>query len=248
MRSAIGFILLAFFGPALAQEKLSGSNIDVRTGIAFTIPAAVAQKMLPEGWEVNSPAAGPTQGANLTMTLLEQVSAQDAQGAALKPFQGVAIGVPARKKDGSAAGTMIVTGLFTGGGAPGAYGVYMPATGTVERRQRLDGDGKLLVEERWTFRSADGNALEATVHYARGQGARAKAESKAYSAAKPDFYRIYRVDLVSEVVRSTGVDRATVVTVKASGPKLGALLDGSEKVIAVTSIPSYSRMVYLPTP
>jgi hypothetical protein len=248
MRAAISFVLLALAGSALAQEKLSLSNIDVRTGIAFTIPAAAAQKLLPEGWEVNSPTSGPSQGANLTFTLLEQVSSQDAQGAALAPFQGVAIGVPARKKDGSAAGNMIVAGLFTAGGAPGAYGVYQAATGNVERRQRIDGDGKVLIEERWTFKSADGNAIDATVHYVRGAGARAKTESKVYSAAKPDFYRIYRVDLVSDVVRGGGADRATMVSVKASGPKLGALLDGNEKIVAITAIPSYSRMVYLPGP
>jgi hypothetical protein len=248
MRPAIALALLAFAASAIAQEKLSGSNIDVRTGIAFTIPAATAQKMLPDGWEVNSPPSGPSQGANLTMTFLEQVSSQDAQGATLPPFQGVAIGIPARKKDGSAAGNMIVAGLFTAG-APGAYGVYLPATGGVERRQRIDGDGKVLVEERWSFKSADGNAIEATVHYVRGPGARAKSESKVYSGVKPDFYRIYRVDLVTDVVRgATGVDRATQVSVKASGARLASLLDGNEKIVAVTSIPSYSRMVYLPGP
>ena len=86
------------------------------------------------------------------------------------------------------------------------------------------------------------------MHYVRGAAGRAKGESKVYSAAKPDFYRIYRVDTVSDVVRGSGADRTTMVSVKASGPKLGALLDGKEKIVAITSIPSYSRMVYLPGP
>jgi len=248
MRALATLALIAFFGPALAQEKLSGTNIDVRTGIALKIPDAAAQKALPDGWEVNSPASGPSQGANLTLTLLEQMSSNDAQGAALPTIQGVAIGVPAKKKGGDAAGNMIVGGLFTGAGAPGAYGMYLQATANVERRQRMDGD-KVIIEEKWMFKSPDGNALEATIHYVRGAGTRAKTESKVYSAGKPDFYRIYKVDLVSEVVRGAGAtDRVTLVSVKGSGPRIGALLDGSEKVLAVTSIPAYVRAVYLPGP
>ena len=73
------------------------------------------------------------------------------------------MGIPARKKGSDAAGNMIVAGLFTNKGAPGAYGVYLPATGGVERRQRIDGEGKALIEERWSFKGADGNALDVTV-------------------------------------------------------------------------------------
>ena len=51
--------------PALAQEKVVGNNIDVRTLLAFKASDAAVQKVLPEGWEVNSPAAGATKGFNL---------------------------------------------------------------------------------------------------------------------------------------------------------------------------------------
>ena len=81
-----------------------------------------------------------------------------------------------------------------------------------------------------------------------GVPANSKVEQKVYSAAKPDFFRIYRFEMASEVVRSvpTGVDRVSQVSFKATGGALGALFDGSQQLISVTSIPWYSRQVFLP--
>lgn len=52
----ISFILLSYStfalfsaGPISAQEKLSGSNLDVRTVLAFKVSDAAVQKLLPEG-------------------------------------------------------------------------------------------------------------------------------------------------------------------------------------------------------
>jgi hypothetical protein len=68
------------------------------------------------------------------------------------------------------------------------------------------------------------------------------------SAAKPDFYRIYRFELASDVARSTAtnVDRVSKVSLKATGAKIAPLFDGSQQLIAVTSVPWYSRQVSLP--
>jgi hypothetical protein len=73
-------------------------------------------------------------------------------------------------------------------------------------------------------------------------------EAKIYSAAKPEFYRIYRFEQAADVARSTatGIDRVTKFSIKATGPKLTPLFDGSEQLISVTSIPHYLRSIYLP--
>ena len=60
MRSLLLVAALVLAHPALAQEKVVGNNVDVRTLLAFKASDAAVQKMLPEGWEVNSPAAGAT--------------------------------------------------------------------------------------------------------------------------------------------------------------------------------------------
>ena len=49
-----------------------------------------------------------------------------------------------------------------------------------------------------------------------------------------------------EAARETRVDRVSSVSVKMSGQKLAPLFDGSEQLISVTSIPWYSRQVFLP--
>ena len=78
--------------------------------------------------------------------------------------------------------------------------------------------------------------------------ARSKVEAKVHSAAKPAFYRIYRFEQAADVARSTaaGIDRVSKFSFKASGPKLAPIFDGTEQLISVTSIPSYSRSIYLP--
>jgi hypothetical protein len=54
--------------------------------------------------------------------------------------------------------------------------------------------------------------------------------------------------MASEVVRSVplNVDRVSRVSFKAAGDKFAGLFDGSEQIISVTSVPWYSRQVYLP--
>ena len=54
-------------------------------------------ELLPAGWEVNAPAAGPTRGANLNMTLVDSISAQDADGKPVKPNVGIAFSIPVKK-------------------------------------------------------------------------------------------------------------------------------------------------------
>ena len=69
-----------------------------------------------------------------------------------------------------------------------------------------------------------------------------------HSAVKPDFYRIYRLEQAADVVRSTatGTDRAQKYAFKATGAKLSPLFDGSEQLISITSVPLYTRQIFLP--
>ena len=66
-----------------------------------------------------------------------------------------------------------------------------------------------------------------------------------FSAASPDFHRIYRYDQLADLAMSDGLGRQLDGEVRfdASVP---ALLDGSEELKAVTVIPIYIRKVSLP--
>ena len=249
MRALLIVVLSTLVSVALAGEKLSGTNVDVRTTITFKVSDAAAQKLLPEGWEVSSPTAGPAKGFNVAVVLIDSVSATDAEGKPAAPFRGGVLVVPARKKGTEAAFSMVVYGIVVPEVAPGAYGVYVPGQSAIERRVRTGADGKRMADESWAFKAADGNAIDAQIQYAVGATAKAKLEAKVYSGAKPDFFRIYRFEQVTDVARSApaGVDRILKVSFKAGGSKLAQLFDGSEQLISITSIPSYSRTIFLPT-
>ena len=45
---------------------------------------------------------------------------------------------------------------------------------------------------------------------------------------------------------ATGVDRVINFSFKATGPRLAPIFDGNEQLLAITSVPHYSRTIYLP--
>lgn len=240
------FLLLA--GPTFAQEKFVGANVDLRTIMYFKASDDAVQKMLPEGWEVNSPTAGPSKGFNLVVVLVERLIAQGADGKPVASFRGAALAVPSKKKGTDTIGAMIIGGFFDPPGAPGAYDVFTTAQTTIERKAHTDADGKSTIEETWQIKAAGANSIEVRIQFARGVPVKGKIDSKVFSAAKPTFFRIYRGEQATDVVRSTAtaVDRVTKFSFKASGDRLAPLFDGTEQLISVTSVPWYSRQTYLP--
>jgi hypothetical protein len=248
MRAFLFLALLLFSGPALAQEKLIGSNVDLRTSLAFKASDAAVQKMLPDGWEVSSLAAGPSKGANLLIVLVDQLVSHDGDGKPAAPFRGATLVALAKKKGTDTTGPMVFGGLYEPTNIPGAYGVFTMAESAVERKTHTGVDKKLTKGEHWQFKAANGTSLEVQIQFASGAPTISKLDTKVFSAAKPDFFRIYRGEQAIDVARSTatGVDRVTKVSLKASGDKLGLLFDGTEQLISVVSVPWYSRQLYLP--
>ena len=250
MRRFVAALLLFTAVPATAQntEKLISNDFDVRTGLTFKVSDAAVQKMLPAGWQLNSPAAGPTKGFNLGVTLINGTMIQDPDGKPLSPRTYVVLTAPARKIGTDITGTMVFGGFMPQEAGPGAYGVYGSAKVTVDRRQRTEADGKTIIEETWEARADDGNTLEIQIQFVRGVLTRGKAEVRIYSAAKPEFYRIYRSEQAADVVRSaaTGVEHVSKFSIKATGPKLVPFFDGSEQLISITNIPHYWKSIYMP--
>lgn len=248
MRIFALIVLWALAVPAYAGEKLSGSNVDVRTVMAFKVADAAVQKLVPSGWEISSPAAGPAKGFNVAVVLIDSISALDSDGKPAAPTRGGVLVIPGKKKGTDATVSVVVFGIVVPELAPGAYGVYVPGKAAIERTVRSAADGKSTANETWEFKAEDGNAIQAQVQFERGATTKSKLEAKVYSGAKPEFFRIYRWEQVADIARSTatGIDRVTKVSFKASGPKLASLFDGSEQLISVTSLPAYWRTIFLP--
>ena len=251
MRSLFfALLLLAAAAPAAAQdkEKLAAIDNSVRTVVTFKAPAAAVQKLLPADWEIDAPAAGPDKGYNLALYLVDFQLGQDPAGKPLPGRPVLALVIPAKKTGSDISAGMIPGGYIAQASVPGPYSNFSAGNVTVERKERTDGGGKAVIDEKWEIRGDDGAAVEFQIQFVRGVVMREKTETKYYSSVKPDFYRIYRVEQGTDVVRSTatGVDRATQLSVKASGGKLAPLFDGTEQLISVTSLPLFSRLIYLP--
>jgi hypothetical protein len=242
----LGFILLSA-GPVLAADKYVGSNIDVRTILAFKVADAAVQKALPEGWELDVATIGPAKDVNLRVTFVDRLSEQDAEGKSLSPARHVTVTMPAKKKGAETRGTMLFV-LYSSDedGVPGPYGVAAHANTNMDRQVRIDPAEANTVEETWQLQAPDGNSLQLQIQYVRSAPARVKAETLVHSAAKPDFFRIYRFEQWADTVRGAGADRVQKVVFEASGPKLAPLFDGSEQLIGVTTVPWYLRQIYLP--
>jgi hypothetical protein len=248
MRKALVAALMLLSLSAIAGERLSGANIDTRTTLAFSVKDSAVSKLLPAGWVASPPADGPNKGANLLVILVDSYFVSDAAGTSVPPFHGMVLAVPAKRAGTDAMATMVVFGIAPDKEVPGPYGVFIPGQATIERSSSVSADGTTLIQEKWSVASKAGDALEFSVRYQRGVTTRLISQARTSSGAKPEFYRIYHLDQVADVVKSaaTGANRANALAFRATGPKLGELFDGAEQLIGVTSTPAYLRTIYLP--
>jgi hypothetical protein len=247
--STAALLAVGLVGPATAEEKLVATYGEERTILAFKVPDAAVQKLLPEGWEAAPVPAGPSKDANLIVNFIDWLTVQNPDGKPGETGRIAALVVPARKNGSEAGVPMVVAGLVSAPSfVPGPYGTFALAKVTVDRHIHTDAAGASLGEEAWEFKGDKGESIELQLKYARGVAVRSKTEAMVHSAIKPDFYRIYRIESANDVVRSsaTGVDHAQSFAFKASGGQLSQLFDGSEKLISITSLPWYSRQVTLP--
>lgn len=238
-------------GAASAEEQLVGTYGEARISLAFKVPDATAQRLLPPGWLLSPFSAGPAKDANLTVTFMDWQVAQDPEGKPADIYHNVGLSVPAKQTGSEATVTMAVGGLSSPPGyAPGPYGTFAAAKGVIARTLRIDADGLPRAEESWDLEGETGDVIGLKLQFVRGIAARRNAEVKVHSALNPEFYRIYRIEEAVDVVRSVtnGIDRVQKYLFQASGPRLSQSFNGSERLISITSLPWLSRRVFLPVP
>ena len=119
MRIMLTALLVLAVCPAIAQnkEKASTTDISPRTALAFKVSDAAVQKLLPAGFQVNSPTAGPAKGANLNVVLIDYLMMQDMDGKPLPPHTTVALNVPSKSAAGEAVG-LVIGGFIPKAGVP----------------------------------------------------------------------------------------------------------------------------------
>jgi hypothetical protein len=237
-----------------AQAETQTENIvaEMRTYLYLQLAPNAVQSFLPSGWTFSPVANGPAKDANFVVLFLDRKLGLTPDG---KPLQAgtnrlLVLIVPSKNGKTGEVANMIVGGYSTDPlGSPGAYKVYGPGTVSVERAEHGTGGLDAKVDETWVAKGQDGNELDLRLSFVRGVPALSSFDVHNFSAADPAFYRIYRGEQVVDVLRSvnTGVNRVQAIELKASGSgKLAKAINGSEKIIAITALPFYKRLTFLP--
>jgi hypothetical protein len=232
-------------------ETLVQQNIDTRVVLAFRVGQASLQGRLPAPWQVDPVTTGPSKDANLTIAFIDQLLNQDGEGKVVAggTTRIVAVGIPARNS-------------HTGEGAPfllrafdanphGVPGPYKGAVGaTIRREASLRGADleRVTGTELWEMQESGGGVIELRLEYQRGVPSRTKPEARPHSLVDPTFFRIYRIDQGTDVVKSLpgGIDRVRNYQLRVTVPELRPLFDGTEQLVSIAVLPWYVRQVFLP--
>lgn len=234
--------------PARA-ETFVGSNIDSRVIVGLNTSADGVQALMPDGWTSIALPGGPLKGANMLFVLVDGVLDMDAEGNPLDPAsrRAAALVGLARQNDGDEV-RLYVLRLLTTTPERDPYGVSFAAD--IARTKSLSGpaNGARISADEWLISPADGGEIVFALNYTTGKRSWSSAELFPYSAANPDFSRIYRYDQMVDLVVSTAVGKPASGDFSLTGtaPSLAAVLDGSQEIIAIMDVPVYVRKVYLP--
>lgn len=252
-RAAIATIYLALAASPLTARPAGAAHLmettaETRTVLYFSVPADKLKQHLPQGWEPTAFGPGPTEGANLTLNISEQLNAVGADGKPAGDARGRGITLSARVKDPvtGEARAMVLFGLTNGADTPGPYGTHRPAWIGLERRESDDG-GHVRISETWSADDGHGNQMDLELVFQRGDTTASHIEQQTRSVLHPAFYRIYKVDLVAEPVRSLSLhtDHTTQFEFTATGD-IATILDGLRTPVAIVSVPVYRRAIWLP--
>jgi hypothetical protein len=254
-RSAVGAWLaagaLTAAAPPAGAETLIENSAEFRFQLDFHVNDAALQKLLPAGWEPAIAAQGPAKDCNLRLIFIDRVDVTSPDNTPKTADQLVYIAIPVKQTGTGNAGQMIINGLVSDAKqAPGPFANYVHAPSVKVSRSFSTVDGMTLGEENWEFIAADGERLETHVKYERGAARRnPTTETKFFDPAKPDAYQIFKVDSGLDIMKNASVpvkDKVKEFTYKATGGPIGALFDGTEKVLSWDSFHWYNRGIYTP--
>ncbi len=248
-----GAVLLSslFLAQFVLAETLFESNAETRCMIGMQVSQAALQKEVPPPWQVVSTPQGPFKGANFFMVFIDPIVVQDAQGKPNPEASSckVVFAVPARNTQTNEVATLVIGG-FSGSPStvPGPYKNFEFAPIQRVYAQKSTDSKAATVEDAWDVGEPDKPLITFHIQYQQGFPFRNKSEQKVYSAKEPGFFRIYRIDSATEMVRSVPmkVDRIQDYRLRVTAPELSGICDGSEQVVAIVAVPLYVRQVFLP--
>jgi hypothetical protein len=234
--------------PANAQTLVEQSA-EARMQLDFHVPDAALKAMLPAGAEPAIATAGAAKDANLRMIFIDRIAVTAPDGVPIGSGQMVYLAIPIKQAGTTAVAQMLIHGLTSDPKeAPGPFGVYQLAT-THRMERSTTATPQAQTSEQWEFTAASGEHMELQLKYDRGIGRKAGNETKFFSSVNPSFYQIFKVDQNLDIMRNATItvpDKVKEFHYKASGGKIGALFDGTERVLSIDCITWYNRAIYAP--
>ena len=186
------------------RERLLSIVVEASTVLYFRVPEPALRERLPPGWRAVPYADEAHAGGNLRLPLTDQQMAFDADGKARPTARFAPLVVPAMR-DGMDVPAPMVIAVFTahiGEGNYDPYGNAISAKGEVRRCSTTGADAITSVEEAWSFECRDGTSLSLALRYVCGVPVYGRRDFKIYSGARPEFYRIYRVEHGEDIIMS----------------------------------------------
>jgi hypothetical protein len=244
--------MFGFLGGATAQTFVEHSA-EVRMQLDFVVPDAALKAWLPAGWEPNVATSGAAKDCNLRMIFIDRIDITKADGSPTDKGsnQLVYLAIPIKQPATNTLGQMLIFGLTANAkDAPGPFGVYMHASSyRMERFTSVGAGTEPLAEEHWEFAALSGERLEVHLKYERGVARRNSNETKFFSATDPNILQVFKIEQGLDIMRNATVnirDRVKEFRYRASGGKLAALFDGTERVVSIDALPWYNRAVFTP--
>jgi hypothetical protein len=254
--STLGLALCAFalggFARHAGAESLIEFSAETQMQLDFHVPDAALAAMLPAGWEPSVATAGPAKDANLRMVFIDR---GDITGPDNKPLgrgsnQLVYLVIPIKQASTNTIGQMIIAGITADpADSPGPFGVYLPASTHRVERSTVAGAQPTLTDENWEFSTVSGEHMEVHVKYERRGAPKIAADVKFFSATNPATYQVFKYERGLDIMRNATVnvgDRVKEFSYKASGGRIGALFDGTERVLSIDAIHWSNRATYSP--
>lgn len=233
-------------------ETLLGSYVYTRIMLLFRIRHEALQAWLPAPWEEAPFPAGSSKSANLAVGFCDVLRIQDAAGSQASspsnryiPFNG-----PARNPVTGELVNMWYRAFAVHPEALLGWGQaqHTPALpGSFSSTQIIDASGlETNVTERFEIRPAGGGLIELEIQYARGIPTPYAWQRNIRCPTDPSFGLHYRnVELRDEVKSVTeGIDRVRRYSFRVTVPQLEDLFDGTEELVAITSVPWSERHVF----
>ena len=94
----------------------------------------------------------------------------------------------------------------------------------------------MVTEEQWAFTAASGEHMEIALKYERGTARRGGSETRFFSGKDPAIYQTFKVEQGLDIMRNATItvpDKVKEFSYKASGGRIGALFDGTERVLSI---------------